>query len=159
MNNEFEKLKLFVNKELGKTEWLTVDQEMVNKFADATFDHQWIHTDVEKAKQVFPDTGTIMHGFYTLSLSSKFIHEVLVNVKEKVKSWPSLNKTTKINYGCNKVRFLSKVPVGTPIRGSLKILSVDTQAQYVDVVYQVTVEVDGQEKPAMVSENIIRHFY
>lgn len=159
MSNEFEKLKLFVNKELGKSKWVTINQDMVNKFADATFDHQWIHTDVDRAKEAFPETGTIMHGFYTLSLSSKFMHEILVGVKEKVKSWPSLNKTVKINYGCNKVRFLTKVPVGTPIRGSLKMLSVDIQEKYVDIVYQVTIELEGVEKPAMVSENIVRHFY
>lgn len=157
MKNNLDRLKLFEGKELGKSQWLTITQDMVNKFAEATFDNQWIHTDVERAKQAFPDTGTILHGFYTLSLSSKFVHEIVSDVAQKVNSWPNLKDTTKINYGCNKVRFLAKVPVGTPIRGSVKMLTADITEKYVDSVYQITIEIEGKDKPAMVAENIVRY--
>ncbi len=155
--NELAKLKFFEGKELGKSEWLTITQDMVNMFGEVTLDNQWIHTDVERAKKEFPETGTILHGFYTLSLSSKMVHEISSSLKQRIKAWPSLLNTTKINYGCNKVRFLAKVPVGTPIRGSMKLLTVDLHEKYADVVYQLTVEMEGSEKPAMVSENITRY--
>lgn len=155
--SELLKFKSFEGKELGKSQWLTVTQDMVNQFADATFDHQWIHTDVDRARKVFPDTGTIVHGFYTLSLTAKFTYDVLVAFASSSSDWPALKETTKINYGCNKVRFLSKIPVGKQIRGSLILLSADIKEKYADVVYQVTVEIDGVDKPAMISENIVRY--
>src|SRR6058998_1495142 len=98
-------LKL-VGRELGPSEWVTVDQAMIDRFADATGDHQWIHVDVERAKKEMPGGKTIAHGFLTLSLIPMLNHQIshINNVKRG------------INYGCNKLRFTSPVPAGSRVR-------------------------------------------
>src|SRR5712664_3143654 len=104
-----------VGKELGPSEWLTVTQEQIDKFADATGDHQWIHIDVERAKQEMPGGKTIAHGWLTLSLVPR-LASTLYRVKQRSRG---------INYGANRVRFTGMVPAGSKIRLRLKIKSVE----------------------------------
>jgi acyl dehydratase len=132
--------------ELGPTEWLVVDQDRVNNFAQATDDHQWIHVDPERAASG-PFGGTIAHGLLTLSLLPKFMHE-LYRVD---------NITMAINYGFNKVRFITPVPVGAKVRASSVITGVDKLDGAVQATLVTTVEVDGAAKPAAVIESIVRY--
>lgn len=136
--------------ELGVGEWLEITQERVNQFADATEDHQWIHIDPERAKDG-PYGGTIAHGFLTLSL--------VLRLSRGVGQRPEGVKMS-VNYGLNRVRFPAPVPVGSRIRASLKNLSVEMVAETtVQVINQVTVEVEGGTKPACVAELIGRHTF
>ncbi|MEH3129007.1 MAG: MaoC family dehydratase [Mycolicibacterium neoaurum] len=132
--------------ELGPTEWLVVDQDRVNNFAQATDDHQWIHVDPERAASG-PFGGTIAHGLLTLSLLPKFMHE-LYRVD---------NIAMAINYGFNKVRFITPVPVGAKVRASSVITEVDKLDGAVQATLVTTIEVDGAAKPAAVIESIVRY--
>src|SRR4029453_5790061 len=132
--------------QLGPTEWTTIDQERVNLFADATDDHQWIHVDPERAAGG-PFGGTIAHGLLTLSLLPRFLHQ-LYGVD---------NVAMAINYGFNKVRFVSPVPVGRRVRASALISEVTTLESAVQATLVTTVEVEGSEKPAAVIESIARY--
>src|SRR5262252_10713817 len=137
-------LKL-IGRELGPSEWMTVDQAMIDKFADATGDHQWIHVDVERAKKEMPGGRTIAHGYLTLSLIPMLNHQIshINNVKRG------------INYGCNKVRFTSPVPAGTRVRARTKLIAADPMdGGGVRLTNQVTVEIEGQERPACVAETM-----
>jgi len=135
----------FAGRELGTSEWVTVDQAMIDTFAEATGDHQWIHVDVEKAK-AGPFGGTIAHGFLTLSLLPIFSWQVykIENVK------------MGINYGLNKVRFTSPVPVNSRLRGSYELLEVTEVKDALQVITKVTVEIEGSERPACVAEWVSR---
>ena len=136
-----------VGTELGVSEWHTITQEQVHKFADATGDHQWIHVDVERAK-AGPFGGPIAHGYLTLSLGPMLLDEVvhLDGVRMGV------------NYGLNKLRFTSPVPVGSRVRlrvGLTGLEQIDGGAQY---AMALTFEVEGKEKPACVAEAIFRAY-
>jgi len=144
-----EGLKALVGKEWGPGEWLEVTQDRVNAFADATDDHQWIHVDVERAKSG-PFKGTIAHGFLTLSLVLRLRRGLGPQI-EGVKM--------AINYGLNRVRFPAPVPVGSRIRARTKSLSVDEVPGGAQLVDQITVEVEGQEKPACVAELVTRLYF
>jgi acyl dehydratase len=134
-----------VGEELGPSDWLTVDQAMIDKFADATGDHQWIHVDVARARREMPGGKTIAHGYLTLSLVPR-LAQTLVQVTEVSRG---------LNYGSNKVRFTSAVPVGSRIRLRQKILEVEpAEGNGVRVTSDVKVEVEGQERPALVAEII-----
>ena len=136
-------LKQHIGVELGPSEWMTVDQAMIDKFADATGDHQWIHVDVERAKREMPGGKTIAHGYLTLSLVPR-MGATLVEV---------IKRSRGINYGSNKVRFTSPVPAGSRIRLRQRILAVDEVAgNGVRVTTECSVEVEGQERPALVAE-------
>jgi acyl dehydratase len=131
--------------QLGPTEWLEVTQDRVNVFADATDDHQWIHVDPERAANG-PFDGTIAHGLLTLSLLPHFMHRLYtVN-----------NTAMAINYGYNKVRFITPVKVGAKIRGRAEITKVDRIDGGAQATMTTTVQIDGSEKPAAVAESIIR---
>lgn len=132
--------------ELGPTEWLEVDQERVNLFADATDDHQWIHVDPARASDG-PFGGTIAHGLLTLSLLPRFMHE-LYRVDDVAMA---------INYGFDKVRFITPVPVGAKVRARSTISSVTTLDNAAQATVVTTVEVDGAQKPAAVIESIVRY--
>ncbi|MGH3317202.1 MAG: MaoC family dehydratase [Nocardioidaceae bacterium] len=142
--NGIDELKQAVGEHLGHSDWHTVTQDKVDLFADATGDHQWIHVDPERAK-AGPFGGTIAHGYMTLSLL------------------PMLNKqiyridglTMGINYGTNKVRFPSPVPVGSRVRAGTEILEVNPNAQGAQVIVRTTIEVEGGEKPACVAESVV----
>ncbi|HSE93107.1 MAG TPA: MaoC family dehydratase [Methylomirabilota bacterium] len=132
-----------VGREFGPSEWMTVDQAMIDKFADATGDHQWIHVDVERAKREMPGGKTIAHGYLTLSLVPR-LAATLVKV----------NKVTHgVNYGSNRVRFTATVPAGSRVRLRLKIAKVEpVEGNGVRVTNEVTMEVEGQDRPALVAE-------
>jgi acyl dehydratase len=131
--------------ELGPTDWLEVTQDRVNLFADATDDHQWIHVDPERAANG-PFGGTIAHGLLTLSLLPHFTHQL----------YTVDNIAMAINYGYNKVRFITPVRVGVKIRARAQIAKVDQLDGAVQATVTVTVEIDGSDKPAAVAESIVR---
>lgn len=131
--------------QLGPTDWLEVTQERVNQFADATDDHQWIHVDPERAANG-PFGGTIAHGLLTLSLLPHFTSQM----------YTVDNIAMAINYGYNKVRFITPVKVGAKIRGRAEISKVDQLDGAVQATLTTTVEIEGSEKPAAVAESIVR---
>ncbi len=141
-NIHFNDLESLVGQEVGVSEWHLIDQDRVNKFADATGDHQWIHVDVERATKELGHP--IAHGYLTLSLLPMLAAEVM-NVE---------GASRGINYGCNKVRFTNMVPVGSMVRLRQKCLSVVPKAGGKQVTMEATIEIDGQERPACVAESI-----
>jgi acyl dehydratase len=140
-------LKSRVGEHLGYSDWHEVTQDQVNLFADATGDHQWIHVDVERAK-AGPFGGPIAHGYLTLSLAPVLLGEVL-SVE---------GISMGLNYGCNKVRFPSPVPVGTKLRLGASISNVEEVAGGVQVTMALTFEAEGQEKPSCVAEAVYRYY-
>src|SRR5467141_4570330 len=133
-------LKL-VGRELGPSEWVTVDQAMIDKFADATGDHQWIHVDVERAKHEMPGGKTIAHGYLTLSLVPR-LAATLYRVKKRSRG---------LNYGSNRIRFTGQVPAGSRIRLRQKIKAVEpVDGGGVRITSESTVEVEGAARPALV---------
>ena len=147
--NTLSELKSYVGQEIGCTDWLTVTQEMVNEFARASHDHQWIHVDVEKARKDSPFGGPIAHGFLTLSLFSYFMGQII-----KVKS-----SKMGVNYGLNKVRFTAAVPVGARLRGRATLLSAEPYGDNgMKFINQVVVEMEGSDKPACIGEFISLSF-
>jgi acyl dehydratase len=137
-------LKEHIGRELGPSEWMTVDQAMIDKFADATGDHQWIHVDVERAKRELPGGKTIAHGYLTLALVPRMAATLLKVSKRK----------RGVNYGSNKVRFINPVPAGARIRLRQRIANVEEIPGGVRTTSEMTVEVEGQPKPALVAETI-----
>ena len=142
-----EDLKSRTGQHLGHSDWLEVTQDRVNKFADATDDHQWIHVDVERAK-AGPFGGTIAHGYLTLSLGVPLLAQV-VRVE---------GIRMGINYGLNRVRFPSPVPVGSRIRAGAQLMSVEEFEGGAQSTFQVTFEIEGKDKPACVAEAIFRYY-
>jgi acyl dehydratase len=141
---QFAELEKHVGEEIGASEWVKIDQDRVNKFADATGDHQWIHIDVERAKRELPTKGTIAHGYLTLSLIPWLGAQIM-----------KIDGVTRgINYGSNKVRFTNMVPVGARVRAKLKILNVDAKSGGKQITSEYTIEIEGQERPACVAETI-----
>ena len=134
-----------VGTHLGYTEWREMEQDRVNQFADVTDDHNFIHVDPERAKST-PFGGTIAHGYLTLSLAAPIGMELL----------QVTDATVGLNYGLDKVRFPAPLPVGALWRGGVELVSVDEAGGGLQVKSRVTVEVKGQEKPAMVAETLVR---
>lgn len=132
--------------ELGPTEWLTIAQDRVDLFADATDDRQWIHVDPARAADG-PFGATIAHGLLTLSLLPRFMHELYRVDGVKM----------AINYGFNKVRFISPVPVGAKVRATARIENVERLDSAVQATMVTTVEIEGVAKPAAVIESIVRY--
>ena len=132
---------------LGFSDYIEVTQEQVNLFAEATGDHQWIHVDVERAKRESPFGGPIAHGYLTLSLGPRLVPQV-VRVE---------GITMGVNYGCDKVRFPSPVPVGSKLRVGAELIDIADVPGGVQVKMRLTFEVEGAEKPACVSENLFRY--
>ncbi|MDQ6670496.1 MAG: MaoC family dehydratase [Chloroflexota bacterium] len=146
-----EQLKQQVGKETRVGDWHTVTQEEINQFAEATGDHQWIHVDTERAR-AGPFGGTIAHGYWTLS-SAPFIMRGGEGVQVRLPSRMALN------YGLNRVRFMSPVHVGKRIRGRARLVSVDeVQPDVIQQVSEITVEIEGEAKPAMVAESVSRTY-
>jgi acyl dehydratase len=134
-----------VGEELGPSEWLTVTQEMIDKFADATGDHQWIHVDVERAKKELPGGKTIAHGYLTLSLLPR-LAPTLMSVEKPRRG---------LNYGSNRVRFTAPVPAGARIRLRQKLVKVEpVEDNGFRVTSEMTMEVEGNARPAMVAETL-----
>jgi acyl dehydratase len=146
-------LKDLIGQELGVSDWLEITQERVNQFADATGDHQYIHVDPERAKTTFFG-GTVAHGYLTLSL----IPYLSGQRREGVKI--DLGGRMGVNYGLNKVRFTAPVPVGKRIRSRHTLLAVEEIGdRAVQTTWQVTIEVEGSEKPACIAETLGRTYF
>lgn len=145
--DSIESVLAMVGKPLGSSEWVTIEQDRINTFADATDDHQWIHVDEEKAKEG-PFGTTIAHGYLTLSLVSRFLPEI-VDLKIKM----------GVNYGCNKVRFPGTVKVGAKIRGHGELIEAEEIKGGVQPVIRVTVEVEGEDRPACVVDTVSRFYF
>jgi acyl dehydratase len=135
-------LPSLVGQELGVSDWLDITQDRVNRFADATGDHQWIHVDIERATRELG--APIAHGFLIVSLIP-FLAKNIVQYQGVGRG---------INYGSNKVRFTNVVPVGARIRMRVKVLSVEPRAGAYQLINQCAIEIEGQERPACVAENI-----
>jgi acyl dehydratase len=144
-----EQLHGLIGKDAGVSEWLTVTQEMINQFADATMDHQWIHLDRERAKAESPFGTTIAHGFLTMSLLVKLVSDA-VQIKIPCK--------LTVNYGMNRLRFVSPVPSDSRIRARVSPQYVKDVEGGIEICWAVTVEVEGREKPALVAEWIGRRY-
>ena len=140
-------LKTMIGEHLGWSDYMTIDQERVNTFADATGDHQWIHIDVERAKSG-PFGGPIAHGYLTLSLGPVLLPQV----------YTVGGVAMGVNYGANKVRFVSPVPVGSRLRAGVKLLAVDDTPGGARVTIEVTFECEGAAKPACIAEVIFQYF-
>lgn len=133
--------------ELGTSDWLELDQQRINLFADATGDHQWIHVDPERAKDG-PFGKCIAHGYLTLSLVNLFLPQI-VDVQ---------GISMGVNVGCDRIRFPAPVPVGARVRGSGELISVEEIKGGVQAVVRVTVEIEGNDRPACVADTISRYF-
>lgn len=141
-------LKEMIGTEVAVSEWLEISQARVNQFAEATGDFQWIHVDVERSRRELPYGGTIAHGFLTLALLPKFLSETVQAADVKL----------MVNYGLNRVRFPAPLPVGSRVRGRLKLLAVDDIPGGAQVIWEVTIEREGGDKPVCVAEAVIRRY-
>ncbi len=137
-------MKAHVGQDIGASDWVTVDQTMIDKFAGATGDHQWIHVDVARAKREMPGGTTIAHGFLTLSLIAGLAHQTHDIVK----------RSRGINYGSDRVRFTSPVPSGSRVRLHQKLLKVEDIDGGVRMTFENRMEIEGQTRPALVAETI-----
>ena len=144
-----ESLKEHVGREIGVSEWLTITQERIAQFAEATEDRQWIHVDLERAERESPFGTTIAHGFLTLSLVSRFMKDVIL-----VQSGIRL----AVNYGLNRVRFPAPVRAGSKVRARVTLLGVKDVPSAYEVTFSVTVESEGGGKPCCVAESIVRYY-
>lgn len=144
-----EELKKLIGQEVATSDWVEVTQQQINLFAEATQDHQWIHVDVERAKKESPFGGPIAHGYLTLSLFPHLISKAFrLNQKFKM----------GVNYGINKLRFMSPVPAGGRIRARMELTDVSEVKGGYQVAWNVTVDIEGQEKPACVAEPVYRYY-
>ena len=146
--HSLDELRQWVGKEVATSDWLQVDQDRIDRFADATGDHQWIHVDPERAKAESPFGGPIAHGYLTLSLGPVLAPQVMR--VEGIKMG--------VNYGCEKVRFPSPVPVGAKLRLGAELTKVDDIPGGAQVYMTFTFECEGAAKPSCVSEIIFRYY-
>ncbi|NBM18631.1 MaoC family dehydratase [Streptomyces sp. GC420] len=145
--NGLDELKKLADTDLGASDWIDVTQERINRFADATNDHQWIHVDAEKAKEG-PFGTPIAHGYLTLSLFIPLFEELL-DVE---------GVTTKVNYGLNRVRFPAPVPVGSRIRLIARLAAVEEVPGGAQMTVDGTIEIEGGSKPAAVLQSVTRFY-
>jgi len=137
-----------VGKQLGQSDWVKIDQDRINLFADATDDHQWIHVDPEKAKDG-PFGSCIAHGYLTLSLVNRFLPQI-IDVQ---------GISMGVNYGCDKIRFPAPVPVGSKIRGSGEVIKAEeVKGNAIQATVRITIEIDGNDRPAAIVDTISRYF-
>ena len=142
-------LTQYIGREIGVSDWFTVDQAIIDKFAEATGDHQWIHVDVERAKREMPGGRTIAHGYLTLSLVPR-LAATLYHVKKRSRG---------LNYGSNRVRFTGQVPAGSRVRLRQKIKAVEpVEGGGIRITSESTMEVEGAAHPALVAETISMQF-
>ncbi len=147
--NSIEDAKQLEGQEVGLSEWAVIDQHRIDQFAEATADHQWIHVDTERAAREMPDGKTIAHGYLTLALIPALTSD-FVEVK---------NLARAINFGMNKVRFYTPVPVGSRLRGRATVLQARKRAGALMLTSEVRIEVEGQRKPACVAETLGMYFF
>lgn len=139
-----EDAKALEGKEVGLSDWVKIDQQTIDRFAEATGDFQWIHVDPERAKKELPDGKTIAHGYFTLALIPALTGD-FVQVD---------NLARAINFGCNKVRFYTPVPVDSRVRARATVLQARQRAGALHLLSEIKVEVDGERKPACVAETL-----
>ena len=137
-----------VGREVATSDWLAVTQDRINAFADATDDHQWIHVDTERARAETPFGATIAHGFLTLSLLSALMRDAVTVDGPRM----------TLNYGLNRVRFVSPVPSGSRIRARVALATIDDMGDSIQATWSVTIEREGGDKPAVVAEWIVRYY-
>jgi acyl dehydratase len=144
----FDEIKSSVGTEVGASEWIEITQERINKFADATCDEQWIHVDQDRAAKEMPGGKTIAHGLLSLSLAPMFIRSVMALKGMK----------TTLNYGADRIRYLSPVPAGSRLRGRVTIAEAeDVPPDGLRVHYHLVIEIEGGKRPACVAELIALH--
>ena len=141
--------KALENVEVGVSDWIVIDQQMINRFAAATGDYQWIHVDEERAARELPDGKTIAHGYLTMSLIPTLTND-FVHVE---------NLTRAINFGANKVRFYTAVPVGARVRARATVLQARKRNGALHLISEIKVEVEGERKPACVAETIGIYYF
>jgi acyl dehydratase len=137
-----------VGQHLGHSEWLQITQEQVDQFAEATHDHQWIHVDPERAKKESPFGGPVAHGYLTLSLVSALSAQVIEATGFRM----------GVNYGADRIRFMSPVPVGARIRASATLDDAKQFEGGVQMTLGITIEIEDQPKPAMVASILFRRY-
>src|SRR6476660_7056062 len=140
----FETVATLAGQEIGVSDWVEVSQDRINRFADATGDHQWIHVDVERAKREMPGGKTIAHGYLTLSLLPRLSHGIL-HIRKRSRG---------INYGSNRVRFTAPVPAGARVRLHQTLKNAEDIDGGVRMTFDSQIEVEGSSRPALVAENI-----
>ncbi|MFZ6813519.1 MaoC family dehydratase [Undibacterium sp. Rencai35W] len=141
-------LKSLVGQDVATSDWVEISQQRINTFAEATGDLQWIHIDVERSKRESPFGGPIAHGFLTLSLLPMLMQNAITMSDVKM----------GVNYGLNKVRFVSPVPAGSRVRAKMHLLSVEDIKDGAQMTWEVTIEREGSDKPACVAESISRRY-
>lgn len=146
--DDLSSLKHRLGEELGVSDWIEITQERVNQFADATEDHQWIHTDPARAAVESPFRTTIAHGFLTMSLVSILVRRTFNLSRLRM----------AINYGVNKVRFIAPVPVGSKVRARFVPAAVEESGGGVQVTWNITMEREGSDKPVCVVEWVVRYY-
>lgn len=144
-----EELKSLVGQEVAVTDWISINQDRVNLFAEATGDHQWIHLDAERCRKESPYGTTIAHGFLTLSLLPMIMESAVCMPDSKM----------DVNYGLNKVRFPAPVPVDSRVRGRMTLQEVEDIEGGAQVTWKVTIEREGSDKPVCIAESIARHYW
>ena len=145
----FDEIRSAVGTEVGASEWIEITQDRINKFAEATCDQQWIHVDQERARQELPGGRTIAHGLLSLSLAPLFIRSVM--------GLKGLKNT--LNYGADRIRYLSPVPAGARLRGRTTIAEAeDVPPDGLRVSYRLVIEIEGGQRPACVAELIALHY-
>jgi acyl dehydratase len=137
-----------IGQEVGTSDWFVVTQERINAFAQATGDHQWIHVDADRARAETPFGTTIAHGFLTLSLLSALMHDAITVDGPRM----------TLNYGLNRVRFVSPVPAGSRIRARVALARLEDGGDSAQATWNVTVEREGGQKPSLVAEWIVRYY-
>lgn len=144
-----EKLRAQTGKECVVTDWVTVSQERIDQFAQATGDFQWIHVDTKRSAKESPFGGTIAHGFLTLSLLGKFyLDDIVIPFCD-----------FGVNYGLNKVRFTNPVLAGSRVRGRFVLAKVDDVDKGIQVTWSISFEIEGVERPACVAEHVVRLYF
>lgn len=141
-------LAAYLDRPLGASEWVSLDQAMIDAFAKLTGDDHWIHVDVERAGREMPQGKTIVHGFLVLSLIP-FLQRNIFTVRQRGKG---------LNYGCNRVRFTAPVTVGSRVRLRQSVKECTRQEASTRITFESTIEVEGQERPALVAETIVQIF-
>jgi acyl dehydratase len=137
-----------VGREVATTDWLVITQDRIDAFADATSDRQWIHVDSGRARAETPFGATIAHGFLMLSLLSALLRDAVTVDGPRM----------TLNYGLNRVRFVSPVPSGSRIRARVTLAAIDDKGDSIQATWGVTIERDGGDKPAVVAEWIVRYY-
>ena len=144
-----EDAKKLENVEVGVSDWIVIDQQMINRFAEATGDYQWIHVDEERAARELPEGKTIAHGYLTMSLIPTLTND-FVHIE---------NLTRAINFGANKVRFYTAVPVGARVRARATVLQARKRGGALHLISEIKVEVEDERKPACVAETIGIYYF